>query len=96
MQRKAKRLEKKLLQLLAHGGYTMWPNEGAASKPNEDSQAEKSYQGCKENKKIGCEKMKKIFFDSLLTTAASDFKKINSEVLGNHNKMNTFFFLRRF
>ena len=43
--------KKKLLQLLAHWGYTMWPNEGAASKPNEDSQAEKSYQGCKENKK---------------------------------------------
>ena len=32
----------------------------------------------------------------MLTTAASDFKKINNEVLGNHNKMNMFFFLRRF
>ena len=74
----------------------MWPNEGAASKPNEDSQAEKSYQGCKENKKSGSEKTKKNFFNSLLTTAASDFKKINNEVLGNHNKMNMFFFLRRF
>ena len=74
----------------------MWPNEGAASKPDEDCQAEKSDQRCKENKKNGCEKIGKNFFDSLLTTAALDFKKINNEVLGNHNKMNSFFFLRRF
>ena len=47
--------------------------------------------------KNGCEKkIEKIFFNSLLTTAASDFKKINNEVLGNHNEMNSFFFLRRF
>ena len=75
----------------------MWPNEGAASKPNEDSQAEKSYQGCKENKKDRVRKnWKKNFFNSLLTTAASDFKKINNEVLEKRNKMNSFFFLRRF
>ena len=66
----------------------MWPNEGAASKPNEDSQAEKSDQGCKENKKDRVRKnCKKNFFNSLLTTAASDFKKNNNEVLGNHYKM---------
>ena len=50
----------------------------------------------KKTKKSGAKKLEKNFFDSLLTTAASDFKKINNEVLGNHNKMNTFLFLRRF
>ena len=46
----------------------------------------------KKTKKNGCEKTGKNFFNSLLTTAASDFKKINNEVLGNHNKMNMFSF----
>ena len=32
----------------------------------------------------------------MLTTAASDFKKNNKEVLGNHNKMKTFSFLLSF
>ena len=64
----------------------MWPNEGAASKPNEDPQAKKSHQGCR--KKICCENTEKNFLNSLLTTAASDFKKNNNEVLGNHYKMN--------
>ena len=69
----------------------MWPNEGAASKPNEDPQAKKSHQGCR--KKIWCENIEKNFLNSLLTTAASDFKKNNKEVLGNHNMMKTFFLL---
>ena len=71
----------------------MWPNEGATSKPNDDSQARKSYQGCKENTKNWCEQIAKNFLNSLLTTAASDFKKNNKGVLGNHNMMKTFFFL---
>ena len=33
-------------------------------------------------------KLQKNFLTSLLTTAASDFKKNNNEVLGNHYKMN--------
>ena len=69
----------------------MWPNEGAASKPNEDPQAKKSHQGCK--KKSGAETLKKNFLNSMLTTAASDFKKNNKEVVGDHNKMKSFFFL---
>ena len=68
----------------------MWPNEGAASKPNEDPQAKKSHQGCKK-KKSGAETLKKNFLSSMLTTAASDFKKNNKEVVGDHNKMKSFF-----
>lgn len=71
----------------------MWPNEGAASKPNEDPQAKKSHQGCK--KKSGAKTLKN-FWNSLLTTAASDFKKNNTEVIGNHNKIKSFFFLPSF
>ena len=71
----------------------MWPNEGAASKPNEDHQAKKSHQGCK---KKGAKILQKNFLNSLLTTAASDFKKNNKAVLGNHNKMKTFLFLLSF
>ena len=69
----------------------MWPNEGATSKPKEDSQARKSYQGCKENKKKRVRKNAKNFSNSLLTTAASDFKKNNNEVIGNHNRIMSFF-----
>ena len=32
----------------------------------------------------------------MLTTAASDFKKNNKEVVGDHNKMKSFFFLLSF
>ena len=47
-------------------------------------------------KKSGAKTLKKNFLNSLLTTASSDFKKNNKDVLGNHNKMKTFFFLLSF
>ena len=50
----------------------------------------------KKTKKNGCEKMQKNFINSLLTTAASDFKKNNNEVIGNQNKIKSFFFLLSF
>ena len=75
-------------------GIRCGPTKGATFEPNEDSQAKKSDQGCKETKKNGCVKMQKNFFNSLLTTAASDFKKNHNEVVGNHNKMKSVFFLR--
>ena len=38
----------------------------------------------------------KNFSNSLLTTAASDFKKNNNEVIGNHNRITRFFLLLSF
>ena len=50
----------------------------------------------KKTKKTGATKMQKNFSNSLLTTAASDFKKNNNEVIGNHNRITGFFLLLSF
>ena len=47
-------------------------------------------------KKIWCGNIEKNFLNSMLTTAASDFKKNNKQVLGDHNTMKSFFFLPSF
>ncbi len=72
----------------------MWPNQKSCVQIQRGSSSKEIPSGMQ--KKSRAKILKKNFLNSLLTTAASDFMKNNKEVLGNHNKMKTFFFLLSF